>query len=337
MPRKLRDSVVVVTGASSGIGRATAQAFASEGASLVLAARREQPLQEAAAECQSVGGRALAMPTDVRHEEAVRELARKAIENFGRIDVWVNNAGVGFFSRFEEAPPEVYRNVIETDLFGTIYGARAALPYFREQGSGVLINIGSLVSKVPQPYTSPYVIAKHGVRALGESLRQELSLDGAKDIHVCTVMPATIDTPFFQHAANYTGRAAKAMPPVYPAERVAQTILRCSKRPRREVFVGNSARVLSSQFTMTPGLTERTFATMVDKQHLGDEPTPPTPGNVLEPMEEWIGVSGGWEGQKKTRSRRVVAAGLAAAAASAPLIWARLRDKKSSRLRKRVS
>ncbi len=337
MPRKIRDSVVVITGASSGIGRATAVSFAREGASLVLAARREQPLQEAAAECRNVGGRALAVPTDVRHEEAVRELARKAIENFGRIDVWVNNAGVGFFSRFEEAPPEVYRSVIETDLFGTIYGARAALPYFREQGSGVLINMGSLVSKVPQPYTSPYVIAKHGVRALGESLRQELILDGAKGIHVCTVMPATIDTPFFQHAANYTGRAAKAMPPVYPAERVAQTILRCAKRPKREVFVGNSARMLSSQFTMAPGLTERTFATMVDRQHLQDTPAPPNPGNVLEPMEDGTGVSGGWGGQEKTQVRRVAlaaAAGLAAAAASAPLIWARLRDKRSSALRK---
>jgi short-subunit dehydrogenase len=337
MPRKIRDSVVVITGASSGIGRATAQTFAGEGASLVLAARREQPLRETATECENLGGRALAVPTDVTDERAVKELARRAIENFGRIDVWINNAAVTLFGRFEETPPDVYRRVIETDLFGYIHGARAALPYFREQGSGTLINNASMVAKVPQPYTSPYVISKHGIRALGESLRQELSLDGAKDIHVCTVMPATIDTPFFQHAANYTGRAAKAMPPVYPAERVAQTILRCAKRPKREVFVGNSARMLSSQFTMTPGLTERMVATMVDTQHLGDEPVPPTPGNVLEPMQEGTGVSGGWEGQKKTRGRRVVAVGLATAAASAPLIWARLRDRRSSSpLRKRI-
>jgi NAD(P)-dependent dehydrogenase (short-subunit alcohol dehydrogenase family) len=336
MPRKLRDSVVVITGASSGIGRATAHAFAREGASVVLAARREEPLNEAAAEYEDLSGRALAVPTDVTDEGAVKELARRAIENFGRIDVWVNNAAVTLFGRFEETPYDAYRRVIETDLFGYIHGARAALPYFREQGSGVLVNNASIVAKVPQPYTSPYVISKHGIRALGESLRQELYLDGAKDIHVCTVMPATFDTPLFQHAANYTGRAAKAMPPIYPAERVAKTIVRCASRPKREVFVGNSARMLSSQFTMAPGLTERMVATMVDRQHLADEPAPPTPGNVLEPMEQWTGVSGGWEGQKKTRARRLVAAGLAAAAASAPLIWARLRDKRSSPLRKRV-
>jgi NAD(P)-dependent dehydrogenase (short-subunit alcohol dehydrogenase family) len=336
MPRKVRDSVVVITGASSGIGRATALAFAKEGASVVLAARREQPLRQAATECEALGGRALAVPTDVTDEGAVKELARRAVENFGRIDVWVNNAAVTLFGRFEETPPEVYRRVIETNLFGYIHGARAALPYFREQGSGVLINNASMVAKVPQPYTSPYVISKHGIRALGECLRQELSLDGAKDIHVCTIMPATFDTPFFQHAANYTGRAAKAMPPVYPAERVAKTIVRRARRPRRETFVGNAARMLNSQFAMAPGLTERMVATMVDRQHLADEPAPPAPGNVLGPMEEWTGVSGGWEGQKKTRARRIVAAGLVAAAASAPLIWARLRDKGSSPLRKRL-
>jgi short-subunit dehydrogenase len=339
MPRKIRDSAVVITGASSGIGRATALTFAGEGASVVLAARREEPLKEAAAECQNLGGQALDVPTDVTDEGAVKELARRAIENFGRIDVWVNNAAVTLFGRFEETPPDVYRRVIETNLFGYIHGARAALPYFREQGSGVLINNASMVAKVPQPYTSPYVISKHGIRALGESLRQELSLDGAKDIHVCTVMPATIDTPFFQHAANYTGRAAKAMPPVYPAERVAKTILRCAKRPKREVFVGNSGRMLSSQFTMAPGLTERMVATMVDKQHLQDTPAPPNPGNVLEPMQKGTGVSGGWGGQKKTRMRRVAlvaAAGLTAAVASAPLIRARLRDRRWSPLWKRV-
>jgi NAD(P)-dependent dehydrogenase (short-subunit alcohol dehydrogenase family) len=324
MPRRISDSVVVITGASSGIGRATAIAFAEEGASVVLAARREEPLLEVAAACEAAGGRALAIPTDVTDEEAVKELARRATEHFGRIDVWVNNAAVGVFGRFEETPPEVYRRVIETDLFGTIYGARAALPYLREQGSGVLINNASMVAKVAQPYTSAYSISKHGVRALGESLRQELLLDGARDIHVCTVMPATIDTPFFRHAANYTGRGAKAMPPVYPAEKVAKTIVGCAERPRREVFVGTSATVINLQHTLAPGLTERSFARMVDSQHLADEPAPPNPGAAFEPMPG-TGVSGGWEGRKKTRARRAATAGLAAAAVSVPVIWAYLR------------
>jgi NAD(P)-dependent dehydrogenase (short-subunit alcohol dehydrogenase family) len=201
MPGKIQDAVVVITGASSGIGRATALAFAGEGASVVVAARRQQPLDELAVECAQLGGQALALPTDMTDVDAVQRLAARALEQFGRIDVWVNNQGT-LFAPFEESPLEGYRRVIETDLLGTIYGSRTVLPIFREQGSGVLINQGSMVSKLSEPYVSSYVVAKQGIRGLGMSLRQELALSGAKDIHVCTVMPATIDTPFFQHAAS---------------------------------------------------------------------------------------------------------------------------------------
>ena len=324
MPRNLRDAVVVITGGSSGIGRATARAFAERGATVVVAARREQALREVAAECERLAGRALAVPTDVTDEAAVQSLARRAVESFGRIDVWVNNAAVTVFGRFEQTPLEAYRRVIETNLFGYIYGARAALPIFREQGSGVLINNASMVANVPQPYASAYVISKHGVRALGMSLRQELALDGAKDIHVCTVMPATIDTPFFQHGGNYTGRAAKAMPPVYPAERVAETIVRFAERPGREAFVGNSGRLLNLQQTLAPGLTERLMATMVDRQHLyQDRPAPPTPGNIFEPMSEGTGVSGGWKanGAPTPTPARRVAAGVAATVPAMAAWW----------------
>jgi NAD(P)-dependent dehydrogenase (short-subunit alcohol dehydrogenase family) len=324
MPRRLSDSVVVITGASSGIGRATALAFAREGASVVLAARREQPLLSAAAECEALGGRALAVPTDVTDEGAVKELARRAVEHFGRIDVWVNNAAVGLFSRFEEAPMDAYRRVIEIDLFGYIYGARAALPYFREQGSGVLINNSSVVARASQPYTSAYVISKFGVRALGESLREELSLDGAKDIHVCTVMPASIDTPFFQHAANYTGRAAKALNPVYGAERVAQTMVRCAKRPKREVVVGNAGRMLALQHALSLGLYERSAARMIDRDHFQDLPDPPNAGSLFDPMPEGTGVSGGWKTDGGTSMRRMALVG---AAVAVPMLlgWRRLR------------
>ena len=304
MPRKIQDSVVVITGASSGIGKATALAFAKKGASVVVAARREAPLQETARECEQLGARAIAVPTDMTDFQAVQHLADRALETFGRIDVWVNNHGVTLFARFEEAPMEDYRRVIEVDLLGSIYGARVVLPIFREQGAGTLINQGSMVTKLSEPYVNSYVAAKHGIRGLGMSLRQELALNGSKQIHVCTVMPATIDTPFFQHAANYLGRAAKAMPPVYPPERVARTIVNLARWPRREVFVGNAARMFWWQYLLAPGLTERMMAVLVDKLHLyQDKMVPPTSGNLFEPMAEGTSTSGGW----RTMSGRNVA------------------------------
>jgi len=318
--------IVVVTGASSGIGRAAAQLFAARGAAVVLAARRLPALEEVALECESAGGRALVVPTDVRDEEAMRELARRAIEAFGRIDVWVNNAAVSLFARTEEAPYEAYRQVIETNLFGYIHGARAALPYFREQGHGVLINNASIAGIIGQPYTSAYCVTKFGIRGLGESLRQEL-LD-APDIHVCTLMPAVIDTPIFQHAANYTGRAVQPMPPVISADRVARAIVGLALRPRRELIVGMSGKMIAAQHWLAPGMSERQMARRVDQKHFQDRPAPPTPGNLFEPMPQWNSVSGGWKSNGSGRGRKLAAAGLAiglpvAAAAATVLLLRR--------------
>lgn len=295
MPRPIKDSVIVITGASSGIGRATALEFAKQGATLLLAARREAALQDVAAECNRLGGQALAVPTNVTDEEAVKALASRAIDTFGRLDVWVNNAAVTLFARFEEAPSEVFRQVIETNLFGYVHGARAALPYFREQGSGILINVDSVVGVGTQPYTSAYVMTKYAIRGLAGCLRMELHLDNASDIHICTVMPATIDTPLFQHAANYTGRATKAMNPVYPAEQVADAIVGLVERPQREVIVGQAGYLMVAQSTFVPEIYERTMAQQVDQDHLQDKPALPTNGNLFEPMSDYNSVSGGWQ------------------------------------------
>ncbi len=328
MPRKLQDSVVVITGATSGIGQATALEFARNGATLVLAARREQALQDLEQECERSGApRAVALPTDVSDEGAVNALGRAAIENFGRIDVWVNNAAVTLFGRFEETPPEDYRRVIEVNLFGYIHGARTALKYFREQGSGVLIDLSSIVASVPQPYTSSYTLSKAAIRSLGMSLRQELTLDGSHDIHVCTVMPATIDTPLFQHAANYTGRAVRAMPPVISTVRVARTIVNLAKRPRREVTVGNAGRQFMLIRAFAPALAERMMATQVDKTHLyQDKRAEPTSGNLWKPMPQYAQVSGHWtasgyqQDEARPQRRSVGLAGFGAAAI-VPAIW----------------
>lgn len=313
MTKRLSESVVVITGASSGIGRATALECARKGATVVLAARGEEGLQTAARECEAFGARTLVVPTDTSDEEAVKNLARQAIDNFGRIDVWVNDAAVSLFGRFEESPMDVYRQVIETNLFGYILGARAAIAHFRKQGSGVLINVASVVAGAPQPYTSAYVTSKYAVRALGASLRMELSLDQADDIHVCTVMPATIDTPLFQHAANYTGRGVKPLPPVYPAEHVARTIAALVENPQREVVVGSAGRVFLWLNRVAPSLYEYVAARQVNRSHLTEERTQFTPGNVFSPMPQYASVSGGWLEKEKSSLGAWVMTGLAVA------------------------
>ena len=307
MPRKLGDSVVVITGASSGIGRAAALAFARRGASVVLAARREEPLREVESECERAGGSALAVPTDVTDETAVEALANRALERFGRIDTWVNNAGVTVFARFEDAPPRAYERVIETNFFGYVYGARAALRRFREQASGVLINNASINGRVGSPYASAYVASKWAVRGWSESLRQELR--AADDIHVCVVLPASIDTPFFQHAANYTGRRVKPLSPLYGVDKVADAIVGLAERPRREVIVGGAGRLMSWQHTLAPALAERAFAAQVEKDHFQDGGAPATEGNLFEPVGEGTGESGGWAAGSTLPLRRAAVAG----------------------------
>ncbi|WP_461174717.1 SDR family oxidoreductase [Arthrobacter sp. Z1-9] len=308
---RVRESVVVITGASSGIGRATALAFAKRGAFVVLAARRSAALEEVARECTEAGGTALAVPTDVSDAEAVQSLGRRAVAQFGRIDVWVNDAAVTAFAPFQDIPLEDFRRILEVDVMGYVHGARTALPHFRDQGRGVLINVSSIVAAVPQPYTHAYSMSKAAVRALSTSLRQELWIDGAKRIKVCTVMPATIDTPFFQHTANYTGRKAKAMPPVYTAERVARAIVKLARRPRREVIVGPMGRNTVMQSKITPGLMERMMAVQVDKTHLyRTKPAGSTRGNLFEPAPGTGSASGGWHGKRKTATRRALSAGL---------------------------
>jgi NAD(P)-dependent dehydrogenase (short-subunit alcohol dehydrogenase family) len=318
MARSLVGKVAVVTGASSGIGRATALEFARQGAHVVVAARAAAPLREVADACEARGARARAVEVDVADEDAVERLATIARDTFGRLDVWVNDAGVYAFARFEDTPPELFRRVLETNLMGTVNGARAALARFRAQGSGVLVNVASMEGKVTAPYSTAYSASKHGVMGFSSALRQELRLEGASGIHVCVVLPGSIDTPLFQHAANYSGWKLKAMSPVYPAERVARAIVRLARHPRREVFVGGSARLFAALWTIAPSFTEALLARMVDHNHLlKHQPQTGSPGNAFAPARPQA-ISGGWRPSGGARARRM----FVAAAIAAPAIWA---------------
>lgn len=285
---------VVVTGASAGIGRATALAFAAQGCNLVICARAGEPLREVEEACRARGGQAVAVEADVSQAEDVERLGRRAVEAFGGFDVWVNNAGVTAFGRIDETPLADHEQVIRTNLCGCLFGAAVAVRHFRERGAGTLINVSSIVSRLGQALSSAYTASKWGITGLGEALRAELA--GESRVHVCTVMPTYIDTQIFQHAANYAGRPAKPVSPVYSPERVAEAILDLVERPRPEVVVGDAGRVLRASHALMPELTNRLLAAAMPRTQFLDRPQAPGSGNLHAPAGD-DAVSGGWRGR----------------------------------------
>ncbi|MFW2513650.1 SDR family NAD(P)-dependent oxidoreductase [Demequina sp. SO4-13] len=314
--RKLKRSTVVITGATSGVGRACALQFADKGAALMLAARRADALDEIVRECRDRGAQAHGVALDVRDESAMLELARETVSRHGRIDVWVNAASANAYGRIEELPSEWWRAVIDTNLTGYFLGLQAAIPWMRDQGRGTIINIGSILDTTVVPYQAAYIASKHGVRALTDSARQETS--DVKGIRLCLISPGAIDTPFIANAANVTGRRIEPPVRVLDARAVAAKVVSCTRRPRDDIFVGpdNVSVMLSER--VAPGLTRRLMTVLGNHDQFGDEPQARTSGSLLEPQPDVPArIDGGWRGHgtKNHRRKRGALLGLGALAA----------------------
>jgi short-subunit dehydrogenase len=310
LSKPLSQKTVVICGASSGIGRAAAIEFAKEGSILILAARRETVLEELAAECIMIGAaNAIALAADVTDVEALQHVAIIAESLNGSIDVWINNAGIGAVGEYDKIPMHIHEQVIKTSLIGHMNGTYAVLPIFKSQTFGILINTISVGGWVPEPYAVAYTAAKYGLRGFSESLRCEMRLH--KHIKICDIFPAYIDTPGFQHGANYVGKVLKPVPPVFPAKRVAKTMVKLAKRPKNYSYVGETAKVYKKMNQVAPSLTRSANSAMMENYFKRAKDAPITSGAVLNPVAEGTNVSGGWlKPKKKQKANKTLLAAL---------------------------
>jgi short-subunit dehydrogenase len=254
MGKNLENSVAIITGASSGIGRETATLLAQKGMKLVLAARREDKLEELAREINRPGAETLIIPTDVSDQTQVEPMVGKALERFGRIDILVNNAGFGQFASIEETSSDDMHEIIGVNLMGTFYSTKAVLPQMRRQGSGHIINISSVAGKRGFPFLGAYCATKFAMNAISEALRIELTGTG---IYVSLVYPVTTKTEFFDVIKNRTGQRFE--PPgmfTQSAYQVANAIVKCAENPKPEVLPFPLARFLIVINAIAPGVLD---------------------------------------------------------------------------------
>jgi len=270
--KKLAEQIVVITGASSGIGLVTARLAASRGARVVLNARNEEALQRIKDEINSRGGEAIHVAGDVGRFEDVQRLADAAVRHFGGFDTWVNNAGVSIYGHVLDQSLGDHRRLFETNYWGVVHGSMVACEHLRSRG-GALINVGSVLSDRTIPIQGTYCASKHAVKGYTDALRMELEKEKAP-ISVTLIKPSAIDTPYREHAKNLLSREPLNPPPVYAPDTVAEAILYCAENPERDVYVGGGGKDMAVSGYYAPRLTDKLMeATMFDLQQ-SDEPRP---------------------------------------------------------------
>lgn len=313
---------VVITGASGGIGQATAEAFAAGGARLVLAARDREALDIVAHHCREAGAEVLVMSLDVADAGAVRALAHSARDFGGGIDLWFSNVGVGAVGRFVDVPIEAHERTIRSNLIGHMNDAHAVLPIFIAQGHGIFVNMISLGGFVGTPMAAAYGASKFGLRGFSEALRAELS-DWPR-IHVCDVYPSFVDTPALRHAGNYTGRALSAPPPMLDPRRVADAVVALADRPRPTMIVGAPTWFSRAAHLLSPSFHAWVVKTGFERYFRSADRAPITEGNLYEPPGDGGQIDGGFRMAAPPQSSRTLATGaLATGAALAMLLLLR--------------
>jgi short-subunit dehydrogenase len=292
----LNNKTIVITGASSGAGKAIALEFAIYGAKLVLASRNLTALEEVAIECEELGAKVICVVADVTKSGDMINLAANADDFGGQIDVWVNT------------PMEVHDQVIRTNLMGYLHGAHAVMPYFKKQGRGVLINNISIGGFLPVPYGVGYSASKFGIRGFSAALKAELK--EWPDIHVCDAYPAFLDTPGIQHAANYTGKFIKPAPPVYDPRRVAMAVVQLAEKPVSETMIGSVSTLLRLSQGIFPKITMSIVGKVISLYLKGADNINKTDGNIFETVKFGNSVYGGWGLPGKPKAhRKYIAAG----------------------------
>jgi short-subunit dehydrogenase len=268
--KPVREQVIVITGASSGIGLVTAQKAAAQGAKVVLASRDGGTLADVERQITAAGGQAAHVVADVSNQDDVRRIAETAIQRFGGFDTWVNNAGLSVFGRIDEGKIEDFRRLFDINFWGLVYGSLVAAEHLKQRG-GALINLGSVASDNALPLQGMYSASKHAVKGFTDAFRMELEQEGAP-ISVTLIKPTSIDTPFPQHVKNNTEREMKLPPPVYPPEEVAAAVLHAAAHPERDIYVGGAARLMSTLGKQMPRTMDRLGESVLAGQQFRDEP-----------------------------------------------------------------